>query len=179
MKIELTLKNAKTKSYHVIGWILVFFNLLALTYFTLDKPIQEQIFAMVVVVIGFATTFIAWTEKINFLRKTDYAGLLYILIAALWIKWEVYWAVGADLLFYALYRYSVRKFEVFISSDNIIYPSFPKKEIQWNELQNIIIKDGILTIDFKNNKLLQNEVIGDTAVDEKKINEFCRKQLSK
>ena len=45
----------------------------------------------------------------------------------------------------------------------------------WNEFSNIILKDGLLTLDFKNNKLLQ-VTIDETkmAVDENEFNEFCR-----
>ncbi|OYY22402.1 MAG: hypothetical protein B7Y69_06810, partial [Sphingobacteriia bacterium 35-40-8] len=56
--------------------------------------------------------------------------------------------------------------------------SFPKKHILWEELNNVVIKDGLLTIDFKNNKLLQKEIqSGSNAKDEQDFNEFCRNKL--
>jgi hypothetical protein len=44
----------------------------------------------------------------------------------------------------------------------------------------MIIRDGLLTLDFKNNKLIQALVIvqeNESALDEKEFNDFCRAQL--
>jgi hypothetical protein len=68
---------------------------------------------------------------------------------------------------------------VLVKSEGIIYPSFPVKEINWPELQNIILKDGILTIDFRNDKLIQQEIEEDEDVNEEDFNEFCKQQLRK
>jgi hypothetical protein len=179
MKIELTLKNSKLRSYHLIGWIFIFLNLFALAYLSFYGSEMDRYLVLAVFLISILTAFIAWGDKVHFMSKTGYAGIPYVLMMALWIKWEFYWMAGISLLLYVLYIYSVRKFEVLISAENIIYPSFPKKLIRWNELQNLIVKDGILTIDFKNNKLLQNEIAEDNPIDERKINEFCREQLTK
>jgi len=43
----------------------------------------------------------------------------------------------------------------------------------WEKFSNIILKDNLLTLDFKNNKVLQLEVDEKTAIDEKKFNGFC------
>ncbi|MEO5892804.1 MAG: hypothetical protein ABIQ31_21320 [Ferruginibacter sp.] len=45
---------------------------------------------------------------------------------------------------------------------------------QWNEFSNIILKDNLLTIDFKNNKLIQVSIDeSKMTIDEKEFNEFC------
>ena len=44
----------------------------------------------------------------------------------------------------------------------------------WNEFSNIILKDGLLTLDFKNNKLIQVAIDEEkTAVDVNEFNGFC------
>lgn len=44
----------------------------------------------------------------------------------------------------------------------------------WSEFNNIVLKDNLLTLDFKNNKLLQLAIIeNDTSVDENIFNTFC------
>lgn len=49
-------------------------------------------------------------------------------------------------------------------------------EHQWSEFNNIILKDNLLTLDFKSNKLLQLSIIGnESAVDEYTFNSFCSK----
>ena len=42
---------------------------------------------------------------------------------------------------------------------------------------NVILKDNILTIDFKNNKLIQVEI--ENNINEIQFNEFARQQLFK
>jgi hypothetical protein len=45
-------------------------------------------------------------------------------------------------------------------------------------LNNAILKDGILTIDFKNNRVLQAEIEDRmNDVNEVEFNDFCRQQL--
>lgn len=44
----------------------------------------------------------------------------------------------------------------------------------WSEFNNIILKDNLLTLDFKNNKLLQLNINeSETTVDENSFNTFC------
>lgn len=51
---------------------------------------------------------------------------------------------------------------------------------KWSEFNNIVLKDNLLTLDYKNNKLLQRETIdeeGDAEEDE--FNDYCRLMLTK
>lgn len=68
--------------------------------------------------------------------------------------------------------------EVAFDQDEIVFNSFPKKRYQWADLNNVVIKDAIITIDFKNNKLIQKEIQpGASERDEQDFNEFCRNKL--
>jgi hypothetical protein len=79
-----------------------------------------------------------------------------------------------------LYLISKRNLFVIISEQNITYPSFPVKKIRWDALHNVILKDGLLTIDAKTNKIYQlliDEHLN--PVNESEFNEFCKQQLNK
>jgi hypothetical protein len=68
--------------------------------------------------------------------------------------------------------------EIAFNEEGIVINSLPKRSYPWELLSNVILKDCILTIDFKNNKLIQKETQEDTtALEEKEFNEFCRTQL--
>lgn len=43
----------------------------------------------------------------------------------------------------------------------------------WNDFSNIILKDNLLTLDFKNNKVLQLELDENSVIDENAFNDFC------
>jgi uncharacterized membrane protein YheB (UPF0754 family) len=65
-----------------------------------------------------------------------------------------------------------------ISKQKISYSSLFKKNTSWDKLNNLILRDGLITIDYKNNKIIQQLIDEDkTSVNEKEFNEFCRQQL--
>jgi hypothetical protein len=78
---------------------------------------------------------------------------------------------------YFLYGFATRRFKIILSSEEILIPSLLKGVTKWNDLNNVILKDGILTIDYKTNKLLQNEIEEDDFINEQEFNDFCKQQL--
>ena len=96
-----------------------------------------------------------------------------------WISIENYWVAGITFLFGFLSAMNNRKFTVFFSTAQIDYPSVPKKEIKWTELNTVMLKDNLLTIDFKSNRLIQQSIDENlNIVNEKEFNDFCRQQLN-
>ena len=84
------------------------------------------------------------------------------------------------LLFILLDVIAHKKLVVHITDKTIVVPYIFQQEVNWNEVNNAILKDGLLTIDFKNNKLFQHIILNsDDDVNEKEFNEFCRQQLNK
>ena len=76
--------------------------------------------------------------------------------------------------------YARRKFVVDVSVAGIVYPTFPKKTYLWKEIENVVLKDGVLTIDLKNNKLIQVVIDPESsaAINEREFNLFCKSHLS-
>jgi len=69
--------------------------------------------------------------------------------------------------------------EVAFDEEGLVVNSFPKKYFYWNDIANVILKDGILTIDFHNNKLIQKEIeTPATMTLEQEFNEFCKNRLN-
>ena len=73
------------------------------------------------------------------------------------------------------YYLSQRIRTIRIRRQNISYPALLQKKISWNELNNVVLKDGMLTLDFVNNHIFQVEIM--ETVNEKEFNDFCREQL--
>ncbi len=70
--------------------------------------------------------------------------------------------------------------EIAFDELEIVQNSFPKKRNSWDEVNNVILKDGLLTIDLKNNHLIQKEVDAEvTEQVEKEFNEFATEQIKK
>ena len=69
--------------------------------------------------------------------------------------------------------------EIGFSEKEISFNTFPKKVLLWNEINNALIKDGLITIDLKNNKLFQKEIEGHVSTDiEKEFNDFCKQHIN-
>jgi hypothetical protein len=81
-----------------------------------------------------------------------------------------------NLVLFLLYTASIQKIIYSFDSSHIKQKNFPWKKYHWNELSNVIIKDNLLTMDFKNNKLMQGEITTD-EVNEMEFNAFVRKHL--
>ena len=62
----------------------------------------------------------------------------------------------------------------------IVFNSFPKKKVLWSTVNNVVLKDGLLTIDLKSNTLIQKQVndIVEKQV-EQEFNDFCLSQLNR
>jgi hypothetical protein len=85
---------------------------------------------------------------------------------------------GAILLFW-IYLVQKRGGEkIIISFQRIVLPGFiGSRIIEWKYLSNVVKKDDLLTLDFKNNKLLQVE-ISKAEGSEEEFNRFCQRQLA-
>jgi hypothetical protein len=62
-------------------------------------------------------------------------------------------------------------------TDITVSQPLPSK-YQWNQFQNIVLKDGLLTLDFKNNKLLQAIIANEiNEQHQAEFNDFCHKLI--
>jgi hypothetical protein len=122
----------------------------------------------------------AFCLKIYF-EKTKYRfgnAIFFYLVMFAFFRLEQYVLAVITLLFELLNTMATRNTAVSFAVGFIFYPSFPPKRIQWASVNNIILKDSLLTIDFKNNKIIQQLIDEQkTTVDEAEFNDFCRQQL--
>ena len=68
---------------------------------------------------------------------------------------------------------------IIVSISSVILPGLISERIvEWSELANVIKRDDLLTLDFKNNRLMQVQVINTDDIPENEFNQFCRQQLA-
>ncbi|MBZ5855885.1 hypothetical protein [Flavihumibacter profundi] len=103
---------------------------------------------------------------------------LYI-TALIWASMPFYpWLSGLFLVMGLLERQAKKNLEIGFSDDRIVFNSFPRKQFQWSDFSNIVLRDNLLTLDFSNNKLFQRETIDEEGdADEDEFNEYCRQQF--
>ena len=100
--------------------------------------------------------------------------------ALVWYREGFWWLTIMLFLFILLDLIAHKKLVVDITDKKIFVPYILQRTIEWNEVSNVILKDGLLTIDFRNNKLFQQLILNsDDDINEKEFNDFCRHQLNK
>ncbi len=101
-----------------------------------------------------------------------------ILVCVAWLAIG-YWFIGiAQLLLTVFAKYVTEQKQVIFNTNSVVTKTMFGKTHQWNDLQNVVLKDGLLTIDFRNNQLLQ--VLIDPAIntnEELEFNHFCKSCL--
>lgn len=180
-EFEFVLKNDKNRLYHRFAILLLILNGLGIGVFLSRSNYQslsDSPSGFIVLAAGVLVLFAYIVNKD--LRKKESPFLIGCLCLVLYWILVGYWWIGMIVVvLYILYIISIRELRIRVRTADIIYPSFPKKVFDWSELSNIIFKDGLLTIDLKNNRIIQQYVDeSKTMVDEKEFNEFCKVRLN-
>lgn len=174
-KYAIVLKNEKAKTYPIISWLIVVLNFIAFLYFGISRSLNIISFPFIAAVL--LTLIFIWLQTIK--KNSKIAShkfrFFFPVIILAWISIPFYWATAINFLLFVIQDITARSLTVTFFEDRIIYPSFPERTIPWQQLNNVILKDRILTIDFKNNRIYQNEIISN--VNEAGFNDFCKQQL--
>ena len=104
-------------------------------------------------------------------------GLLFFILAGSWVALQNYLVAFACVILGILYHLSLQKLQFVFNDDSVKKVNFPQKAYSWEMLDNVMLKDNILTIDLKNNKLIQLEI--ESNINEIQFNEFAQQQLFK
>lgn len=175
-----TLKNRQTA---YIDWISILLSVLSLMFFVYEIVRGDEIGLAYLLGSIFIIGVLAWNLYQSFAQKRKVYYSRALLIAALvWMKMPYYEGLSIILIILALMEYQAKyDLEIGFSEDHILFNNLFKKKIRWSSLQQVVLKDGILTLDFHNNKLWQKEVEeeDDFDADEDEFNIWCRQQLEK
>jgi hypothetical protein len=91
----------------------------------------------------------------------------------------------AGLAFLALARleaFALRRTEVGFSAEGIRFNGPGGRRHAWTELRNVVLRDGLLTIDLHDNRLFQryadDQADDDYEAGEDEFNRYCRERLA-
>ncbi len=164
---EFVLKTEKLPSYNRISYIVFVLNAVSLFFIAIitdNKQFQRYALTGSIICIVWTVLNLLRYYSISYQKLRFTPGYLFIFFV--WIMLHQYLAAAVIILLAFLDYYSRRELLVKFTKERVEYPSFPAKIIEWQQLQNVVIKDGLLTIDFTNNKMLQAEVDEETLTDE-------------
>ena len=181
-KYSFILKNEKTKKYRLISQLLVLFNLLGFVFLLVSNEARilknlTLLFAVLITAVYTFFTVIEWISKKplpDFWHRSIFG-----VSAVVWYYEGFWWLTIMLSLFILLDFIAHKKLVVDITDKKIFVPYILQRTIDWSEVNNVILKDGLLTIDLRNNKLFQQLILNsDDDINEKEFNDFCERQLN-
>jgi hypothetical protein len=174
---QITLKNEKLGLYHRLSifFIMILFPVYCYILFFTFTNISGASMFITIAVIG-----LCLMGRMIFpgIKNRIWLWIFFVLLSVGFSYLRIYWLTATCVLLGIFFLYATKEKIVDFSASRIFYPSFPSKEISWADLNNCLLKDTLLTIDFKSNKVIQQLIDEKTGVvNEKEFNDFCREQL--
>ena len=172
-------KNANTVSLLMLMLTLIVFVYTAWTYWPSrqyhNAAILYAVFSSFIAI--WCIYCLAFAAK---LKRVPYYRLALVAAAIGWIVEPLsnYW-MGALYAITALIERQVKfPAEIGVDDSGITFNSLPAKSYTWHEIDNMLLKDDIITIEFKNNKIYQKDTEADvSAALEKEFNAYCSAKL--
>jgi hypothetical protein len=171
----------KSPDFKKVDRISQFMLLLSILSFSFG--LYKGLFTTPTLVYAIITSIISWGIFCYFQKKQG--GIPYYRLGLLFASWGWFLLpkaliIAGIFLIGALFERQVKfPYEIAFAPTGIIVNTFPKKFFPWKEIQNALIKDDVITIDFKNNKLIQkdiNEPVSESVTLE--FNNFCAEQIA-
>lgn len=172
-EFNIEIKNEKIKIYRVITFIIVILNVLFFIYSLLDvSQRKSSLLSLAFILIYILYRFYKARKNKNAFYFDEW---IYFLLMLLWVN-NYLLAIICMILFLS-YAISLQKIIFTFNKSYIRQKNFPWKKHEWNKLSNVILKDNLLTLDYRNNKIVQAEIVNED-IDEKEFNAFAKKHLS-
>ncbi len=93
-----------------------------------------------------------------------------------WVTASQWAMAGTMLLIYLLHIQSMKQHSIRFDAAGLRI-NFPwPHQVQWQAVEFIVLKDGLLTLEYKNGRVLQQPIEKDPALTEANFNEFCQQQ---
>lgn len=175
-QFEIILKNEKVKSYRNIAIIMLLLNLVIFTFLLFYDAYRAVALTSIIALLLYVL--LRWYVSGKYNVNQFFDEFVFFIPAMCWFGLHNYILMLVLILMGFLYRFSLQKMKFVFTSEKVIKINFPKREFDWNLFSNVVLKDNILTLDFKNNKLIQAEIEKQQNLDEKQFNLFAHSQLS-
>jgi hypothetical protein len=170
------LKRENARKTDLVSFLLLTFSILAFSIVQVRSGFSiYRCVAILVLVTGMVMNLqnIRKTKEMHFRTWLFAAGIFWIGMPFL------QWLVLPFFLLAFLEIQAKYPLEIGFYSDGVVINSLVRKKFPWSSLQSVMLKDGLLTLDFRNNRLFQKEVVDDEEPDapEDEFNEYCRGKL--
>ncbi len=181
MLYNLTLKDNNQKTYKLFIWFLYFLQIVAAVLVALKTTNVTIITGMYILLVFYILGSIVYFFLRKYKKALETFSLIMVLLYANF--WFTNVGVVALIIFIIVYLFVTvvkeKKTTALFSEKGVQLTGILKTIVYpWIKMDNVVLKDNLLTIDFKSNKIIQSEIAeGTETVDEKNFNLFCMQQM--
>ena len=176
---QFEIPNTKRKMYQLFAYGIFVINAVASLLFSYFRDSSKGFYLLLAAIVCIGIMLWVTLKNADYKIKKSASIFMFVFGIIIWLKYSMYWGSVINIALLFLHLNAVKQLMIQVTKEYISYPSFIEKKISWNEIQNIILKDGLLTIDQKDNKLIQYEVLYDEVqITEENFNQFCSKLKS-
>ncbi len=175
------LKDNNQKAFNTFFWFIILLHVIAVSVIFINPADnQKKIIAIATISLFLLLSVVFYLLK-NIFKLSAYQLLVFILLVFFWVAQSAFLPalVITTVIAFAFYILQKKSTAVFSTESIIITKLLFKKAYNWSEAENVILKDNLLSVDLKNNHLMQAEITGDNfESNEEEFNQFCKKQLN-
>jgi hypothetical protein len=171
-----TLKRDNARKTDLVSFLLLIFSFLAFSYMQVRQGFSGFLsISSLILLAGLLINLFASRKgkELHFRNWLFATGLLWLGMP------ELQWMFIPFIVFSLLEAQAKYPLEFGFYDGGVVMNALFKKKIPWTVLGSVILKDGLLTLDFKDNTLIQKEVLedDDPDADEDEFNDYCRSKL--
>lgn len=174
-RFDVALKNEKEKTYRLIILLFVVLHVLLFVYLLFDGNLWKKGVTGLILTLLYGGYRLLITNTKH--QKFSF-GSGYFFLFAFFLSNDSWFICGIELILYILSSIALIPLVFTFTSTDIKKTGYPLKNYNWDQFLNVVLKDNVLTLDFKNNKLLQAE-IEPANINEEAFNIFAKEQLNK
>jgi hypothetical protein len=168
------LPNDKAATYKVVTFIIAFMNLIFLGFIRYKETSPTAQFFLGFGLIWLLSSIVRYSF-FKSSRKIIFIIIPLFVCSLIWLFMGFY-VLGIISFLFSFFGFQANKpLKVKASKAGILYPTFPAKLFEWKEVEQVLIKDNVLTIDLKNNKLIQISISEqeNEKLEHQAFNAFC------
>lgn len=170
---QIVLQNTKLRTYIRLGYAFVVMNVITFGLLLLIRaPWKTPVAGLAVTLIYFLIRYLRKQKG-----KPQIDQDIFFLYAAVWL-WHNSWMAILLLILGILFKLTLEPMRFVFTREGIKRDFFPKKKTEWNEMNGVVLKDGLLTLDYKDNRLMQALIQNPDNTDEQAFNSFASRHLT-
>ena len=178
----ITLKSPGFKYINIVSQVMLLMFLITYFFYLFRIGLfGNTLWLLVIPILIIGLWMYGWVRSANKNFQVHYR-LEMMMAAMAWILLPLFphssWIGWGYALMAVIERWVKFPDEIGFTKEVVVRNAFPKKKYEWFEIDNVMIRDNLFTLDLRNNKLIQKELDEDISKElEIEFNTYCKEQL--